>query len=158
MIILGIDPGYERIGLAIIERAEKGREILIFSDCFQTDKKLPHAERLKLIAEYVRIVVEKYKPNLLGIEKLYFNENQKTAMRVAEARGTIIVVAKEAGLQIEEFTPLQIKIAITGYGRADKKQVSAMVNRLVKINKKVVFDDEYDAIATAITTSVSFPA
>jgi crossover junction endodeoxyribonuclease RuvC len=154
--ILGIDPGYERVGIAVIEKQKRGKEILLYSDCFKTDKKLPHGERLVLIAQELKKIIKKYKPDLLGIEKLYFNENQKTAMPVAEARGVIILIAVEGGLQVMEHTPLEIKVAVAGYGRADKKQVIDMVKRLIEIKKTIKLDDEFDAIAVALTTGACY--
>lgn len=150
---LGIDPGYERMGLAVIEKNEKGKESLVYSECVQTLKSLPHTERLRLLGEAVRKAITEYQPTHMGIEKLYFNGNQKTAMFVAEARGVMLLCGAEAGLIITEFTPPEIKLAIAGYGRADKKQVFDMITKLITIPKMKRFDDEYDAIATALTAS-----
>ena len=154
--IIGIDPGYERLGIAIIQKQKIGKEFLIYSDCFKTDKKLPHGERLALIARELKKIIRKYKPDILGIETLYFNENQKTVMPVAEARGVIILVAVQGGLRVIEHTPLEIKVAVAGYGRADKNQVINMVKRLIEIEKVVKLDDEFDAIAVALTTSACY--
>ena len=130
--ILGIDPGYERLGVAILEK-NKGdkKERVLFSECFKTSAKLNFSERLFLIGEEVKKVINKYKPEVLSIETLFLNTNQKTVMHVAEVRGVIIYEAKKASLQIFEASPPQIKIAITGYGHADKKQI-------IKI-KKIIF-------------------
>jgi crossover junction endodeoxyribonuclease RuvC len=151
MRVLGIDPGYERLGMAVLEKPAHGREILLYSDCFLTSKKSPHAERLLLIAEEVSMIIKKYKPDALSIESLFFNKNQKTAFLVAEARGVILSKAAEAGLIIKEFNPLQIKIGVTGYGRADKRQVISMIHKLVTIDKDIRHDDEYDAVAAGLT-------
>ena len=109
------------------------------------------AERLKLIGERVKKIIKEYKPEILAIETLFLNTNQKTVMRVAEARGVVIYEASCAGLKIFEASPPQIKIATTGYGRSDKAQINKMVKILVNIDAKKQSDDELDAIAIAIT-------
>ncbi len=149
--VLGIDPGYERVGVAIVEKDVRGKEILIYSDCIRTDKKFSHPERLKIIAKNLEDQIKKYRPNILAVETLFFESNQKTAMRVAEARGVILVTGTLLGLTVREFTPLQIKVAVTGDGRADKKQMIAMIPRLIGVSTKKMLDDEYDAIAVALT-------
>ncbi len=151
MKILGIDPGYERLGVAIVEKEPSSKEQLIHSGCVQTSAQLPFPERLELIGNAVELLIKTYKPNALAIEKLYFVNNQKTAMSVAQVIGAIIYIAKSNGLEIFEYTPLQIKSACAGNGRADKKQMMAMIPLLVKIEKNIKHDDEYDAIAAALT-------
>ncbi|MCX6735663.1 MAG: crossover junction endodeoxyribonuclease RuvC [Candidatus Parcubacteria bacterium] len=155
MRILGIDPGYERLGIAIMEKREN-KDFLVYSECFQTSKETPFHERLLLLGKRIEEIIQEYKPNAMSIETLMFNTNQKTAMNVAEARGVILFQGMKCGLEIFEFTPLQIKIAITGYGRSDKSQVTEMTKRLVKIDKKGAKDDEYDAIACALTCFASY--
>jgi len=151
MRILSIDPGYERVGFAVIEK-QNNKEVVFYSDCFKTSTKDPLYKRLGNIGEEVKRVIKKYKPEALAIETLFFNTNQKTVMQVAEARGVIIGEAAHAGLSVYEYTPLQVKIAITGYGRAPKKQISSMVQKLVEIdNTKKMIDDEFDAIAIGLT-------
>ncbi|MES2315163.1 MAG: crossover junction endodeoxyribonuclease RuvC [Patescibacteria group bacterium] len=152
MRILGIDPGFERLGVAVLEK-EKGdkKEQVIFSQCFKTSAKLEFADRLCLIGDEVKKIIKKYKPEVLSIETLFLNTNQKTVMHVAEARGVVIYEAKQAGLQVFEASPPQIKIATTGYGRSDKKQINRMVKMLVDIDESKASDDELDAIAIAIT-------
>ena len=164
MRILGIDPGYERLGIAVLEKAAyaKGssapREKVLFSECFKTSAKLAFVERLLLIGEEVRKIIKKYKPEVLAIETLFLNTNQKTVMHVAEVRGVIIHEARRAGLKVFEASPLQIKIATTGYGRASKEQIMKMVKILVEIDENTTHprngqesDDELDAIAVALT-------
>jgi len=146
MRILAIDPGYERVGIAIL-----GKDTLVFSECFKTSSKIPFSERLFLIGREIESVIKKYKPKLLAIEKLFFATNQKTAMSVSEAKGVIVYEAKKAGLKIFEYTPLEIKIAVTGYGKSDKKSVINMVKKLIKINENKNSDDEIDAIAVGLT-------
>ncbi|OGI66148.1 crossover junction endodeoxyribonuclease RuvC [Candidatus Nomurabacteria bacterium RIFCSPLOWO2_01_FULL_39_18] len=152
MRILGIDPGFERLGISVLEKKENGaKECMIFSECFKTSSSLDFAERLHLIGREVRKIIKKYKPEVLSIETLFLNTNQKTVMRVAEARGVVIYEAIQAGLRIFEATPLQIKIATTGFGRADKIQMMKMVKILVDVDKFKTSDDELDAIAIALT-------
>lgn len=157
MRILGVDPGYERLGIAVLEK-EKGqiKEGVVFSECFKTSPKLPFPSRLFLVGEEINRVIKKYKPEILSIESLFLNTNQKTAMRVAETRGTILYLAKKEGLKIFEAAPPEIKTAITGYGRADKMQVIKMVKMLVDFGKNrektgKESDDEIDAVAAALT-------
>ncbi|MGB8815870.1 MAG: crossover junction endodeoxyribonuclease RuvC [Minisyncoccia bacterium] len=150
MKIISVDPGYERLGIAILEK-ENGKEVLIFSECFKTSAKLPHSERLHLIGKELGEVIEKYKPEALAIETLFFAKNQKSAMQVAEARGVIMYESKRNNLEIFEYSPMAVKIAVTGYGKSDKIQVTNMVKRLVKITKPIKHDDEYDAIAIGLT-------
>lgn len=154
MRILAIDPGFERVGLAVIEKKSGTREKLLYSSCFKTSAKLAFPKRLELIGKEIEKIIKKYRPNALAIETLFFNTNQRTAMRVAEARGAIMLVSQKMGLEIFEYSPLQIKIAITGYGKATKEQVMLMVPRLIRIEgarKKT--DDEFDAIAIGLTHS-----
>jgi len=131
--------------------APRDKEQVIFSECFKTSAKLEFAERLQLIGAEVHRVIGKYKPEVLAIETLFLNTNQKTVMHVAEARGVVIYEAACAGLKIFEASPPQIKIATTGYGRANKEQIIKMVKILVEIEKNKTSDDELDAIAIALT-------
>ncbi len=151
MKILSIDPGYERLGIAVIEKLPKSKELLLFSECFRTSPSDSHATRLGEIHDHIKEVIETYKPEVLSIETLFFNTNQKTAIHVSEARGSIISVAASLGLKVVEFTPLQIKSAITGNGRSDKEQMIKMVPILIKLEKIIKHDDEYDAIACGLT-------
>jgi len=162
MKIVAIDPGYERLGIAVVEKISKGksssakgygetREILLYSECFKTSAKLPHHERLALIGNKIKEIIKKYKPESLATEKLFFSGNQKTAMLVAEARGVILYTASSLGLNIFEYSPADIKIAVTGYGKSDKNQVIFMVNKLIDVPNGKSSDDEYDAIAIGLT-------
>lgn len=150
MIILGIDPGIERIGIAVIERVA-GKETYLFSECFKTSSKLSHTDRLVLLGEEIAKVISEYKPNGMAIEKLFFETNTKTAMVVAEARGVILYEGARAKLSIHEYTPLEIKVAVTGYGKSDKRAIMDMVPRLIKLPTRKMIDDEVDAIAVALT-------
>ena len=156
MRILGIDPGYERLGIAVLERTPEARpmgykELVIFSECFKTSAKLEFPKRLFLIGEEVKKIIKKYQPEILAIETLFLNTNQKTVMQVAEVRGVALYEAICAGLKIFEASPPQIKIATTGYGKANKEQMIKMVKILVDIDKTKKSDDELDAIAIALT-------
>ena len=150
MRILGIDPGIERVGIAIVDKVA-GKETWVYSDCFKTSAKLSHAERLSLIADELQKVITEYSPVGMAIEKLFFETNTKTALSVAEARGVMLYCAAHAKLSVFEYTPLQIKVAVTGYGKSDKTAVMAMVPRLVKLPQRKMIDDEVDAIAIALT-------
>ena len=153
-IILGIDPGYGRVGIAIIKN-EKGNQTLIHSECFETEAKLPHSKRLLLIGEKIRKTIKKYKPNQVAVETLLWSKNKKTALQVAEARGVILLESERGNIILREFNPNQIKLAITGYGKSDKKQIICMIEKLIKLNPPASGqdrrDDEYDAIAIALT-------
>lgn len=151
MRIISIDPGFERIGIAILEKNKGEKETLMFSECFKTTPKISLNERIKNIGEEMEVLIKKYKPKALAIEKLYFTTNQKTVMGVAEARGVIIYCGTKNNLSIFEYTPPQIKVAVTGYGKANKEMVMSMVPKLIEINKKIKSDDELDAIAIGIT-------
>jgi crossover junction endodeoxyribonuclease RuvC len=152
MRILGIDPGFERLGIAILEKSKGDKkEKVVFSECFKTRAELEFSERLNLIGKRVKEIIKEYKPEVLSIETLFLNTNQKTVMRVAEARGVVIYEAAQAHLKIFEASPPQIKIATTGYGKSDKAQIIKMVKILVEIDKSKKSDDELDAIAIAIT-------
>ena len=156
MRILGIDPGYERVGIAVIEKDGTSKENLLYSNCFKTKKELIFNERLFLVGDEINKIIRQFKPRVLAIESLFFNTNQKTALLVSEARGVIIYEAKKQGLDVYEYTPLQIKNAVTGYGRASKDQVDTMVRQLISIPKTTKQDDEVDAIATALTCLASY--
>lgn len=151
MKILAIDPGFERVGIAIIEKTHLQKDKLVYSACFKTSSKIPFPERLKNIGTEIEKIIKKYKPEVLAIEKLYFTTNQKTAMGVSEARGVIVYIASKNGLSVCEYTPPQIKVAVTGYGKADKNMVMSMVPKLIDINPKISSDDELDAIAIGLT-------
>jgi crossover junction endodeoxyribonuclease RuvC len=147
-IVLGVDPGFDRIGVAILENKE-----VLFSDCIETKRKLPHSERLLEIGKVIKKVIKKWNPTTLAIESLFFNQNITNALKVSEARGIIIYEAVGAGLEICEYSPQAVKIAVTGYGKTDKIQMATMVKKLVGLSVKSSkrLDDEIDAIALGIT-------
>src|SRR3989338_4112720 len=109
--VLAIDPGFDRIGVAILDKKK-----VLYSQCIETNRKLPHEERLLDIGDGVRKIIKKWKPNVLAIESLFFNQNITNALKVSEARGLIIYEAVQAELKIFEYSPQEIKIAVTGYG------------------------------------------
>lgn len=152
--ILGVDPGYGRVGIAVIKN-EKSRQTLLHSECFETASKLPHYKRLFMIAEKINEIIVKYQPQKMALETLLWSKNKKTALQVAEARGAILLQAAQNNIGVYEFNPNQIKVAVTGYGKSDKKQIIAMVQKIIKIENKKRLDDEYDAIAIAITCANS---
>lgn len=147
--ILAIDPGYDRVGIAILEKNPK--ESVIFSECFTTKASEPFVERLFRVCQEISRVITLYNPTELAIENLFLEKNQKTAMRVSEARGAILYQARAHNLSISEYTPLQIKTATTGYGKATKDQVTLMVQRIIPNTRTISQDDEMDAIAIGIT-------
>ena len=150
MRILGIDPGYGRLGVAIID-AEKGKkEILVHSECFETSAKMPHAERLNSVKEKIKKTIDEFSPGAVGIESLLFSKNKKTAFGVAEARGVILSEIAGCKIPITEFGPGQIKIAVTGHGGSDKNHVRKMIEIILGKSFDSAKDDECDAVAVAI--------
>ncbi len=146
MKILGVDPGYGRVGIAIIENG-----VLLYSECFSTSSKDSFHLRLKEIGKKINSIIKEYSPDILAIESLFITKNQKTAMKVAEARGVISYEACLRDIPIHEYSPPQIKVAVTGHGGSDKAQIIKMIPLLLKIKAKKALDDEYDAIAVALT-------
>jgi crossover junction endodeoxyribonuclease RuvC len=154
MKIIGIDPGYDRIGIAIIEKkSQKEKEVLVHSECFTTSKKSEIYDRLKEVGQRIRTLITEHNPNMLAMETLFITKNQKTAMHVSEARGIIAYEARLANIPIFEYSPPQIKSAVTGDGHSDKTQIIKMMPLLVKMDSTKRLDDEYDAIAVALTCS-----
>ena len=151
-IVLAIDPGFDRMGLAIL-KMEQGKPKLLFSECFKTDSKEERSQRLLAIGKNIKKIIEKWQPDDLAIETLFFNTNITSAIGVAEARGVITYEASKARMEVFEYGPQTIKIAVTGYGKADKLQMEIMVKKLVKLSEKSLkrLDDEVDAIAVGIT-------
>jgi len=149
MIILGIDPGYAIVGWGVIEYNGNKFRTLGYGS-IQTPAGMPIVDRLELVYKGMREIIEKYKPDQMAVEELFFNTNSKTAIVVAEARGIIILAAKLAGVEIGEYTPLQVKQAVVGYGRAEKKQVIIMVTGLLGLKEPPKPDDTADALAIAV--------
>ncbi len=150
MIVLGVDPGYDRLGLAILEN-KNSKENLIYSECFKTNAQLPFPERLSLVAKKFETTIKDYKPQMVALEEIFINKNQKTASKISEIRGVLIYLTNKNNIQILEYSPPEIKLATTGYGRADKLQVGQMVSKILNIEKAIKYDDELDAIAVGLT-------
>lgn len=150
MRILGIDPGTGILGFGIIQ-VDKGNAQLVDAGVIRTPVKQDDAVRLLTIYEELGDIIAETKPQQMAVEKLFFAQNVTTAMTVAQARGVVLLCGMQAGLTISEYTPLQIKLAITGYGKADKKQVQEMVRVILGLNEVPKPDDAADAIAAALT-------
>ncbi|WP_300358016.1 crossover junction endodeoxyribonuclease RuvC [Fusobacterium sp.] len=150
MRILGIDPGTAIVGFSIIEYIDKKINLIDYG-CIYTAKELPMEERLLQIFNGIEDIIKKYSPEHMAIEELFYFKNNKTVISVGEARGVILLAGKKNGLSIQGYTPLQVKIGITGYGKADKKQVQLMVKTILKMQEIPKPDDAADAIAIAIT-------
>lgn len=150
MIILGIDPGTTRIGYAVLNKKGNSEVDLITYGCLELPNK-NQVERLAEISRLISDLIAQHKPEVLSIEKLFFNKNAKTAFSVSEARGVIINAAASLNLNVSEFTPLEVKAAVTGYGKAEKKEVQKMVCRLLNLEKIPRPDDASDAIAIGLT-------
>jgi crossover junction endodeoxyribonuclease RuvC len=150
MVILGIDPGFARAGWAVLE-VQSSKFKVQKCGCIETSKETASQERLVDVYRQVCALIKKYKPDVLAIEELFFTNNAKTAFKVGEARGVIILAGAIQKIPVFSYTPLQIKIAVTGYGQADKTQVGRMVKVILKLKESPKLDDTVDAIAVALT-------
>ncbi|MCR4877349.1 MAG: crossover junction endodeoxyribonuclease RuvC [Clostridiales bacterium] len=157
MIVLGIDPGYARMGWGVVESVG-GRMRLINYGCVETKAGVPMQTRLRTLQLNVRDLVQIYRPDDIAFEKLFFGRNVTTALMVGAARGAAIIAAVEYTENLYEYTPMQIKQAVTGDGKADKKQIQQMVRLLLKMESIPQPDDAADAIACAITHCQTGPA
>jgi len=153
MRIIGIDPGTGILGFGVVD-IMGGKTKLVDAGVITTPAHTPHDERLEDIFDSLTDIIKQTKPDAMSVEKLFFSQNITTAMTVAEARGVVLLVGRKAGLPIFEYTPQQIKQSITGYGKADKKQVQEMVRLQLGLKEVPKPDDCADAIATAITHSL----
>jgi crossover junction endodeoxyribonuclease RuvC len=149
MIILGIDPGYAIVGYGVI-KYEKSKYITLDYGAVTTPAKTAFTSRLERIYDGVSEIMTKWKPQAVSVEELFFNSNTKTAIDVAQARGVILLAAVKCGVPLFEYTPLQVKQAVVGYGRAEKKQVMEMTRMLLGLEKVPKPDDTADALAMAI--------
>ena len=154
MRIIGIDPGTGILGFGIIE-VTRGKATMIDAGVIRTPVKEDDAVRLQTIFDELTEIIKETKPEHMSVEKLFFAQNVTTAMTVAQARGVVLLCGKQAGLSIAEYTPLQIKQAVTGYGRADKKQIQEMVRVILQLKEVPKPDDCADALAAAITHSMT---
>ncbi len=151
MTILGIDPGTATTGYGIIKATKKSGEFeLVDFGVIETKKTLSDSERLKILGQDIEEIIKKYKPEAVGVEKLFFTSNQKTAITVAQARGVALYVCRLNLLPVLEYTPLQVKNFICGYGKAEKKQVQYMVQKTFKLKSVPKPDDAADALAVAL--------
>ncbi len=155
MIILGIDPGFAIVGVGIIEyKGNKFRVIDYFA--ITTKAHTPIEQRLKIIYDGINEAINKYKPDFMAVEELFFNNNAKTAIAVGQARGVILLSAVNMGVPFFEYTPLQVKQAVAGYGRADKNQVQQMVKAILNLPAVPKPDDVADALAIAVCHAHSY--
>lgn len=148
MKVLAIDPGYDRLGIAVVE-GTASKPVVVWSDCVLPPKGFPE-ERLAFVQNAVEKAIQQYSPSLFALESLFFGVNKKTALKVAEARGAVLSAASNAGLRVLEIPPVSVKLAVTGNGRADKKAVAHMIPFLTPLKEKKRLDDEFDAIAVGI--------
>lgn len=154
MIILGIDPGVARTGWGVITKTSGGVALNGYG-CIQTESDLDESTRLLFIFREVNRLIEDYKPDIAALEKLFFNTNVTTAIGVGQARGVVMLALARIGIPIEEYTPLQVKQSITGYGKATKEQVQRMVKVLLRLENIPKPDDAADALAAAMALSAS---
>lgn len=151
MRILGIDPGTGILGFGIIDIDSRGKAALVDGGVIRTPAHQPDSERLVTIYDELHEIITELKPTVMSVEKLFFARNVTTAMSVAQARGVVLLCGKQHGMELYEFTPLQIKMAVTGYGKADKKQIQEMVRVILNLESVPKPDDCADAIAAALT-------
>ena len=149
MIVLGIDPGYAIVGCGVVEYKNNHFRVLDYG-AITTQAHTPFNERIEKIFDEAAALMVKYKPDAMAIEKLFFNTNQKTAIDVAQARGALVLAAQKNHIPIFEYTPLQVKQSVVGYGRAEKKQVQEMTRVMLNLEKIPKPDDAADALAMAI--------
>jgi crossover junction endodeoxyribonuclease RuvC len=150
MKLLAIDPGYDRIGIAVFEKTAVSRETLLHSTCIQTDKKQTFYERMTYVQQQLEIIISEHMPQRVCLEELYFAKNTKTAMRVSEARGIIVGVCMRHNIAVHEIHPNRVKIAITGHGGSNKSDILSMLPKLITFDSSNKLDDELDAIAIGV--------
>ena len=156
MIILGLDPGTALAGWGVVDTGEKHQvnsAVCLGYGCITTDKSMTDSQRLLAIANGLEGLLNTYHPDLVSVEKLFFSRNQKTVMTVSQARGVLLYVVERQGHALIEFTPQEIKMALTGYGKAEKIQVQKMVQLLLKLPELPKPDDAADAVAAALTAA-----
>ena len=154
--IIGIDPGFGRTGFGVIEKTKSGEWKVVAYGCIETSIKDPYSSRIEELHEELKQIIKKYSPTRAAVEDLFFCKNITTAIKVGQARGVILLTLRQAKLPVAEFTPLQIKQCVTGYGKAEKGQVERMVKMQFGIKKKIKPDDAADALAIALTAASSF--
>lgn len=149
-IILGVDPGFGRMGWGVVKKEKNGVWRALGWGCVNTSAKLSLSERLLVLRDELLKVFKKYRPTEAAVEKLFFFNNAKTAMDVGQARGVILLTLIDCGLSVDEYTPLQVKQAMTGYGKAEKGQIQKMVAIILGLKEKIKSDDAADALAVAL--------
>ena len=152
MIVLGIDPGTARLGYGVVERQGSQLTMLDYG-CIETTKDRPPEQRLLLIHDGIDDLIATYRPEAVGVERLFFNKNVQTAMAVGQARGVVLLTAAEHGLPVLEYGPHEVKLAVTGYGKAPKDQVQRMVQMVLSMKHLPKPDDAADALAVAVCTA-----
>ena len=152
MIVLGIDPGTARLGYGVVERQGSTLTMLDYG-CLETINDRPLDQRLLLIHEGLTDIIETHRPEAMGVERLFFNKNVQTAMAVGQARGVVLLTAAQHGLPVFEYGPHEVKLAVTGYGRAPKDQVQRMVQLVLSMSQVPKPDDAADALAVAVCTA-----
>lgn len=150
MRILGIDPGIALVGFGIVDVRPKGGLVAGTYGHLSTESGMPVPDRLKILYDDTCTIIREYRPDVVAVEELFFNKNAKTAITASQARGVLILAAVNCGVEVAEYTPLQVKQAVAGYGRASKQQVQAMVTRLLRLKEIPRPDDTADALAVAI--------
>lgn len=155
MRILGIDPGTGILGFGVIDAGASNRVVLVDGGVIRTPVKQEDSLRLETIYDELTELIKQHKPDVMAVEKLFFAQNVTTAMTVSQARGVVLLAGVKNGLDLFEYTPLQIKQALTGYGRADKKQIQEMVRIILKLDQVPKPDDCADALAAAICHSMT---
>jgi len=155
-VILGIDPGIAIVGYGLLEADSREVQRVLDVGVIRTEAGLPTAQRLLSVFQELEKLIQKYSPTQAAVEKLYFGKNVKTALTVGEARGVILLALESCGIPLVEFTPLEVKVALTGYGRADKQQMQHMVRQLLGLKEIPKPDDAADALAVALTAAVTY--
>lgn len=155
MRILGIDPGTGILGFGVIDVDKRGKATLVDGGVIRTPAHQADSDRLVTIYDELHEIITELKPELMSVEKLFFAQNVTTAMSVSQARGVVLLCGKQHGMELYEYTPLEIKMAVTGYGKADKKQVQEMVRVILGLETVPKPDDAADAIAAALTCAQS---
>jgi crossover junction endodeoxyribonuclease RuvC len=158
MRILGIDPGTGILGFGIIDVDGRQKAGLVDAGVIRTPAKQPDSERLLTIYDELKTVIKQHEPAVMAVEKLFFAQNVTTAMSVSQARGVVLLLGQQYGMELHEYTPLQIKQALTGYGRADKRQMQEMVRVILALKEVPKPDDCADALAAALCCAQSLPA
>ena len=152
MIVLGIDPGTAALGYGVIERTGANLRAIDYG-CLETESSLPLAARLQLIHALVSDLIELHAPEIVGVERLFFSKNAQTAFAVGQARGVVLLAAAQHRVEIREATPSEVKLAVAGYGNADKEQIQRMVRVVLGMSETPTPDDAADALAVAICTA-----